>query len=289
MYARMDVLLSFALRLMNWQSYLNGLKMEKMPVYVTTSLKGEVSLKDEAKAWADEVDARFLPRRGRKEEELYNQYENLIIYTNMGPEIRTEGGSHHFHPSMAELRIRQIDSGKGDRFLDAVAATGPVKFLDCTCGLGSDALVASYGLPRGSCVDAVEASPLLARVTAWGFSRYVHERRDVTDALRHIHLSHDTYESVLTSIEDKSYDIIYFDPMFTRPVQGSSNFTPLRDVVCHAPLTTDMIDLALCKAGKRVVIKGRDFSELTGKYDNLKVGGGRYSRISYAVLECSRK
>ena len=95
--------------------------MERVPVYVTTSLKGEVSLKDEAKAWADEVDARFLPRRGRKEEELYNQYENLIIYTNMGPEIRTEGGSHHFHPSMAELRIRQIDSGKGDRFLDAVA------------------------------------------------------------------------------------------------------------------------------------------------------------------------
>ncbi len=263
--------------------------MEKMPVYVTTSLKGEVSLKDEAKAWADEVDARFLPRRGRKEEELYNQYENLIIYTNMGPEIRTEGGSHHFHPSMAELRIRQIDSGKGDRFLDAVAATGPVKFLDCTCGLGSDALVASYGLPRGSCVDAVEASPLLARVTAWGFSRYVHERRAVTEALRHIHLTYNTYESVLTSIKDKSYDIIYFDPMFTRPVQGSSNFTPLRDVVCHAPLTTDMIDLALCKAGKRVVIKGRDFSELTGKYDNLKVGGGRYSRISYAVLECSRK
>ena len=144
-------------------------------------------------------------------------------------------------------------------------------------------------MPRGSRVDAVEASPLLARVTAWGFSRYVHERRAVTEALRHIHLTYNTYESVLTSIEDKSYDIIYFDPMFTRPVQESSNFTPLRDVVCHVPLTTDMIDLALCKARKRVVIKGRDFSELSGKYDNLKVGGGRYSRISYAVLECSRK
>ena len=263
--------------------------MERVPVYVTTSLKGEVSLKDEAKAWADEVGAHFVPRQGRGEEELHNLYEDLIIYTNMGPEIRTEGGRHHFHPSMAELRIRQIDSGKGDRFLDALAATRPVEFLDCTCGLGSDALVASYGLPRGSRVDAVEASPLLARVTAWGFSRYVHERRAVTEALRHIHLTYNTYESVLTSIKDKSYDIIYFDPMFTRPVQESSNFTPLRDVVCHVPLTTDMIDLALCKAGKRVVIKGRDFSELSGKYDNLKVGGGRYSRISYAVLECSRK
>ncbi len=202
--------------------------MERVPVYVTTSLKGEVSLKDEAKAWADEVGAYFVPRQGRGEEELHNLYEDLIIYTNMGPEIRTEGGRH-------------------------------------------------------------QASPLLARVTAWGFSRYVHERRAVTEALRHIHLTYNTYESVLTSIKDKSYDIIYFDPMFTRPVQESSNFTPLRDVVCHVPLTTDMIDLALCKARKRVVIKGRDFSELSGKYDNLKVGGGRYSRISYAVLECSRK
>ena len=88
--------------------------MERVPVYVTTSLKGEVSLKDEAKAWADEVGAHFVPRQGRREEELHNLYEDLIIYTNMGPEIRTEGGRHRFHPSMAELRIRQIDSGKGE-------------------------------------------------------------------------------------------------------------------------------------------------------------------------------
>ena len=44
--------------------------MERVPVYVTTSLKGEVSLKDEAKAWADEVGAHFVPRQGRGEERL---------------------------------------------------------------------------------------------------------------------------------------------------------------------------------------------------------------------------
>ena len=262
--------------------------MERVPVYVTTSLKGEVSLKDEAKAWADEVGAHFVPRQGRREEKLHNLYENLIIYTNMGPEIRTEGGRHRFHPSMAELRIRQIDSGKGDRFLDAVAATRPVEFLDCTCGLGSDALVASYGLPRGSRVDAVEASPLLARVTAWGFSRYVHECRAVTEALRHIHLTYNTYESVLTSIEDKSYDIIYFDPMFSRPVVESCSFTPVRAVMEHGSLTYGILERALSVARRRVVIKGRDLHGIRRVYPQMKQYGGKYSRIAYAVLECDR-
>ena len=108
--------------------------MERVPVYVTTSLKGEVSLKDEAKAWADEVGAHFVPRQGRREEELHNLYEDLIIYTNMGPEIRTEGGRHHFHPSMAELRIRLLSFWT----VPAVSARMPSSPLtDCLGGLAS--------------------------------------------------------------------------------------------------------------------------------------------------------
>ena len=48
--------------------------MERVPVYVTTSLKGEVSLKDEAKASADEVGDHLVTRQRRTEEELHNLY-----------------------------------------------------------------------------------------------------------------------------------------------------------------------------------------------------------------------
>ena len=214
-----------------------------------------------------------------------------------GPQIDRPEGSHFFSLNMAELRIQNLRKGQRDHLLEALmgvkeydlrpaAAQPPISVLDCTCGFGADAAVASFGLPAGSRVDALEVSPLLEAVTAWGFSHFVHKKDDVTAALRRISLRCGDYRDYLLSDEGPVYDVLYFDPMFQRPVEASCQFQPVRAIMEHGGLTRDLIERALQKARRRVVIKERDFRQLCRDFPDVALYGGKYSRIGYAVLEC---
>jgi hypothetical protein len=187
---------------------------------------------------------------------------------------------------MAELRIQHIRQGKPDHLLEALGAAGPVRLLDCTCGFGADSIVASFGLPQGSVVHAMEVSPLLAAVTSWGFSDFVHAHHDVTAALRRIQLRTGDYMAYLRNETAPVYDVLYFDPMFDHPVASSCHFQPVRAIMDHHALTLKTIEYAMKKTRRRVVIKGRSFRELVQAFPESKLYGGRYSRIGYAVLEC---
>ena len=252
--------------------------------------------------------------------------EDFLVYSSRGPQIDRPEGSHFFSLNMAELRIQNLRKGQCDHLLEALmgmkeregrtpqsaaltaplhrgaeslscegegdrsrwkgSSEPPITVLDCTCGFGADAAVASFGLPDGSRVDALEVSPLLEAVTSWGFSHFVHKKDDVTAALRRISLRHGDYRDYLLSDEGPVYDVLYFDPMFQRPVEASCQFQPVRAIMEHGGLTRDLIERALQKARRRVVIKERDFRQLCRDFPEVTLYGGKYSRIGYAVLEC---
>ena len=184
------------------------------------------------------------------------------------------------------LRWRGSSQRTADSEQRPAAAQPPISVLDCTCGFGADAAVASFGLPAGSRADALEVTPLLEAVTAWGFSHFVHKKDDVTAALRRISLRRGDYRDYLLSDEGPVYDVLYFDPMFQRPVEASCQFQPVRAIMEHAGLTKELIERALVKARRRVVIKERDFRWLRCDFPDAVFYGGKYSRIGYAVLEC---
>lgn len=254
-------------------------------LYVTPSLKAKGPLQAEAAAWAASLGATFVTRQKRTVPELWQAYgeDNLLVYTTQGPVIERPEGRHFFSLNMAELRIQNLRRGEPDHLLEAFGATGPVRLLDCTCGFGADAMVASFGLPAGSTVEALEAIPQMAAVTGWGFTHFVHEKEDVTAALRRISLTCGTYGDYLAQA-GQDYDIIYFDPMFQKPVAGSCQFTPVRDLLDHDALTAETIRLALMRAAK-VVVKGRFLKELVAAFPQAALHGGRYSRVRYAVIE----
>ena len=252
--------------------------------------------------------------------------EDFLVYSSRGPHIDRPEGSHFFSLNMAELRIQNLRKGQCDHLLEALmgmkeregrtpqsaaltaplhsgaeslycegegdrsrwkgSSEPPITVLDCTCGFGADAAVASFGLPAGSRVDALEVSPLLEAVTSWGFSHFVHKKDDVTAALRRISLRRGDYRDYLLSDEGPVYDVLYFDPMFQRPVEASCQFQPVRAIMEHGGLTRDLIERALQKARRRVVIKERDFRQLCRDFPEVTLYGGKYSRIGYAVLEC---
>lgn len=267
-------------------------------IYVVPSLKAKEKLQCEGKAWAESQGFAYVPRGKRTIQDLMDEYgEDFLVYSSRGPQIDRPEGSHFFSLNMAELRIQNLRKGQRDHLLEALmgvkeydlrpaAAQTPISVLDCTCGFGADAAVASFGLPAGSRVDALEVSPLLEAVTAWGFSHFVHKKDDVTAALRRISLRCSDYRDYLLSDEGPVYDVLYFDPMFQRPVEASCQFQPVRAIMEHGGLTRDLIERALQKARRRVVIKERDFRQLCRDFPDVTLYGGKYSRIGYAVLEC---
>ena len=260
-------------------------------IYVVPSLKAKEKLQCEGKAWAESQGFTYVPRGKRTIQDLMDEYgEDFLVYSSRGPQIDRPEGSHFFSLNMAELRIQNLRKGQRDHLLEALMGRGssklPITVLDCTCGFGADAAVASFGLPTGSRVDALEVSPLLEAVTSWGFSHFVHKKDDVTAALRRISLRRGDYRDYLLSDEGPVYDVLYFDPMFQRPVEASCQFQPVRAIMEHGGLTRDLVERALQKARRRVVIKERDFRQLCRDFPEVTLYGGKYSRIGYAVLEC---
>ena len=262
-----------------------------MSFYVTDSVHATNKIIQEGKAWAENIGAVFVNRQNRSVTQLLDDFQDMpmVVYTANGPEIITRQGRHAFQLSIAELRILQLRRHLHDHMIEAIQANEPISFLDCTCGFASDSIVASFALPNGSTFQALEVSPLLEAVTAWGLQHFVHEQEKVTKALRRIQLQCRDYQEFLTNAPEASFDVIYFDPMFSYPVHRSPQFEPVRAIMDHRVPDKQIFDLALTKARKRVVIKGRRFNKITEWYPQVKLYGGKYSRIGYAVLECNRE
>lgn len=256
-----------------------------MKLYVTASLKAKEQLQAEAQAWARDIQATWVPRDGRTMEELSLRYgEALLVYTTRGPQLVRPEGTHFFSLNMAELRIQHIRKGDRDHFLEAIGVDSPIAFLDCTCGFGADSITAAFALPAGSVLHALEISQPLAAITQWGCRHFVHEKDDVTQALRRIQLTVGSFKDYLRNEAAPSYDVLYFDPMFTRPIEESCQFQPVRAIMSHDVLTADDIHLAIKKARKRVVIKARSLDDIKAAFPQLKQYGGKYSRVTYGVL-----
>ena len=85
--------------------------------------------------------------------------------------------------------------------------------------------------------------------------------------------------------QDDSYDVVYFDPMFRRPLHESAGMDALRARADMRALTHETVAEARRVARRRVVMKERRES---GEFERLgffEVVGGKYSRVSYGVMK----
>lgn len=243
-----------------------------MSPIVTTSVNAGETIVKAAQKWAIRTNHTFILRNKRSLSALATDYGYpLLVYTAQGPELITPTGRHFFSLQMAQLRIQRLRRQEPDYLLTAVGLKQAGRVLDCTCGLGADAAILSFGLLAGS------------EVQAWGFQHYVHQQADVTAALRRISLKVADYTEALERIREP-FDVIYFDPMFTGPIMTSSNFQPLRSLLPRTTLSPSIIQQALKKCA-RVVIKERAFhTARENAFSGTKIGG-KYSRIQYVILK----
>lgn len=156
---------------------------------VTVGRSENVALEKLAQTWAAKFGVKYVERGSRGSLGFLldqERVEALLVATNKGPQVYTASGTFFFHPSMAVLRVQRLKKHESDHFSAALALKPGMRVLDCTMGLASDAVVASFITGRTGTVCAVEASPLLHFVVSEGLQNYQAEDVDLNNAMRRI-------------------------------------------------------------------------------------------------------
>lgn len=96
--------------------------------------------------------------------------------------------------------------------------------------------------------------------------------------MRSIQTVHGEHQSIFKNMENKSVDVVYFDPMFEKPVTTSSSIVPLRSQALREPLTAEAVNNAKRIARKKVVLKDHRAS---GQFERL---GFRLVRVSASAV-----
>lgn len=266
----------------------------KIKLIVTTSSTPDPDTTAAALALAAELNAPFQARGANSLPNIKNQCqaEAVLVVSKDKPVVHTAGGQYFFHLSMAEMRIKNLLDGKNDHMADAMGLTAGMSVLDCTLGLATDAIVASYITGRTGRVVGLESSSVIALITGMGLKNFSPLRGQapptdefkITGALRRIVLKNADYLDYLTTLPAKSFDVVYFDPMFRRPVRKSSNLAPVRALADDKPLSLKAVAEACRVARRRVVMKEASGSGEFAKLGFFNIHGGKYSSVKYGVI-----
>ena len=190
-----------------------------------------------------------------------------------------------FHPNMAILRIKQLEKGQKDSLVTACKLKQGMTFFDGTLGLASDSLVASFVVGSQGHVVSVEKSFPLYVVVKEGLCHYLNQNPLWEPLMGRLNIKKADNLDYLRNCDSCSYDVVYFDFMFNRPVEGSNGIQIISSLAMRDTLTEEHVVEALRVAKQRVVVKssyGNDSLESLG-FKIEKVNQKRH--FYYAVLE----
>ena len=256
---------------------------------VTTTRKPDAASETFAEELSLRLGRKFVRREDFSFEALRKIHgvENILLVKKNSLSVLTAEGELFFHPNTAHLRIKNLRGGEGDRLIDALKISEGSKVLDCTLGLGSDAVVESFIVGAAGRVVALEVNPLIFTVVSHGLKNFSEDSPPILEAMRRVEVIHADCKDFLKTCAENSFDAVYFDPMFRRPIQKSSGLNPIRPLADNRPLTEEIIREARRVAKFRVVMKEHSGSTEFERLGFKILGGGKYSSVAFGVIECT--
>ena len=136
--------------------------MEPIKFAVTCNKNDNKTLKEQAKAWARQLQVPYVKRyeNGSLEVMLEEHHiDALLIAGKKGPQLYSREGMLLYHPGLGKVRWqRVVQRNEKDNFLTAMDIHPGQRVLDCTVGLAADALLASHAAGETGKVIGLEAS-----------------------------------------------------------------------------------------------------------------------------------
>lgn len=211
--------------------------------------------------------------------------------------LSEKGERFFFHPSMALLRLINIQRGQTDRYLEATALKSGDSLLDLTLGLGTDALIGAWAVGKEGKVTGIEQSAIITALIKDGLRSLaenplpkvanVEKRKaweELAQAARRINVIWQEHGDFLRTQPAHCIDVIYFDPMFRRTQEKSSSIQPLHLFSDHRALTVEAIIEAYRVARKRIILKERKNSPEFARLGFRIMSSGKYSQVDYGII-----
>lgn len=243
--------------------------MERKLVITTARnpLPEEITLAQKA---AEDLAGRYIPRTGhitiRKMQKQYGVHQILTVGDRLT--FYMDDQAIFFHPSMSVVRIKRMLAGEPDTAVEKSRICPGDSVLDCTLGMGADAIVFAHAVGPSGKVVGIEQSRILSFLVRDGLQRWQSDMPQLENAMRRVKVIAGDHLNYMKHQTDQSFDIVYFDPMFRNTVKESVNFDPVRSLSLADPISHDAIREACRIARKAVVLKER-------------IGGGEFERLGF--------
>ena len=255
---------------------------------LVTGSRERISAPPGADWWAERLGARIVPRSNFSLAALAEAHgARLVVVLEADRAILhvpAEGIVYFYHPGTARRRINSVRNGLGDPMVDAMGLTVGDRVLDCTLGRGTDAIIASFVVGAEGGLVGVESIPVLAAFSEYGLKIYDTGDAAINDALRRIEVVAADSADYLRAAASRSFDVVYFDPLFHRPVEESSAMAPLRALADPRPLDPESLAEARRVASRVVVVKQRRGTPMWETLPPDSMVGSRKSRLEYGVF-----
>lgn len=263
--------------------------VNKKAIVVTVGHKAKPEHFALAREMAAKLKAPFAERGNTSLDVLRERYGvSCVMVAKEKLVVDTPDGELYFHPGMAHLRLKNLRRGESDHLLNALGIEEGRRILDCTLGMGADAIVESFGAGETGEVVALENNPVVAALIGHGLKTAEGEHPTTVAAMRRIHVVCADYLDYLREQPDNSFDVVYFDPMFRHPFTESAGIHPLRFLADPRPVSSEAIREAGRVARHCVVLKESSKSGEFARLGFTEFEGGKYSNVRYGVMRTEK-
>lgn len=223
---------------------------------ITTSYRANEQTVQTAKNVSRYFHSKLLKRNKKSVQQIIQEEnEEVLVIGNERFELYPiKGEKFFFHPGSSLFRAKRWLRGEEDPFLKATELKLGDSLLDCTLGLGSDAIIASLAVGKEGAVIGLEKSPILAFLVKTGLTTWGTNSPDVNEAMRRVQAKEADHLEYLRHLPDEAFDVVYFDPMFGQPIEQSEGIAPLRLFAEHQ-FHSESVFEAVRVAKRSVVLK----------------------------------
>ena len=256
---------------------------------ITTSRKTSPELTSRAGQWSGLLGAPLVPRRERAIDALCRDEgaSGVLVVAAERPTYHEPSREieYFFHPNLASIRIRNLDAGQVDHMVAAMGLGPGDEVLDCTMGRASEAIICAHVVGEAGRVVAIEKVPVIAHLTIEGLRTTEFVGKTFIATMRRVDARCADYNEFLRECERDEFDVVYFDPIFDRPIYRSESMEGLRAMAHAEPVRPEVVAEAVSVARRCVVIKQPRDSRLWEELGVVSVRGGKGSRVEYGVID----
>lgn len=261
--------------------------MQQIKTFVTTGGRPNEESIQLAHLASKQLNIPFIERKKKSVHRLIEELQgNILVAGKNRYEYYTQGSSSpfFFHPNSAAFRLKRLLNGEDDPMVKACGLGQGDSFLDCTLGMASDSIIASYVVGDEGKVVGIEVDPYIAFVVEKGLHSFETDSDTLKVCMERIQVVNANALDFLEQQEDEQFDVVYLDPMFDEIIEEANNFEALRTAGSHFALTEKWVNEAKRVAKRKVVLKAHFRSSLFDEF-GFERGIRLTSKFHYGVLE----